>query len=91
MPKDLQVDKFWGFMERKKTTGEKFFSNLASCINEIAPEHTSLKRIKRKNLFQGAEDCNRKPNQFAIQHCVSAFQFKTKIVTAVQLALNLTK
>ena len=27
---------------------------------------SALKRIKRKNLFHGAEDCNRKQNQFAL-------------------------
>ena len=57
MPKDLQVDKFWGFMGRKKIAGERIFNNLAAL--------TSLKRISRKNLFHGAEDCNRKQNQFA--------------------------
>ena len=37
VPKHLQVDKFWGFMGRKKTAGERIFSNLATL--------TSLKRI----------------------------------------------
>ena len=35
MPKDLQVDKFWGFMGWKKIAGERIFSNLAALIKSL--------------------------------------------------------
>ena len=46
------------------------------CISEIASVHASLKRILRKKLFHGAEDYNRKPNQFARWQCVHAFKLQ---------------
>ena len=49
------------------------------CIYEIAPVHTSPKRIYQKNLFHGAEDYNRKQNQFAQRHCVRAFKLQIKL------------
>ena len=35
MPKDLQVDKFWGFMGRKKVAGERIFSNLVASMKSF--------------------------------------------------------
>ena len=35
MPKDLQVDKFWGFTRRKKITGEQIFSNIAALMKSL--------------------------------------------------------
>ena len=35
MPKDLLVDKFWGFMRRKKIAGERIFSNVAALIKSL--------------------------------------------------------
>ena len=35
MPKDLQVDKFWGFMGWKKIADERIFSNLAALIKSL--------------------------------------------------------
>ena len=35
MPKDLQVDKFWGFMRRKKIAGEQIFSNPAALMKSL--------------------------------------------------------
>ena len=46
MPKDLQVEKFWGFMGRKKITGQRIFKNQAALIKSLQCNvHTSLKRI----------------------------------------------
>ena len=35
IPKDLQVDKFWGFMRRKKKIGEQIFSSLAALMKSL--------------------------------------------------------
>ena len=37
MPKDLQVDKFWGFMGRKKIAGKRIFSNFAALVKSLIP------------------------------------------------------
>ena len=35
MPKDLQVDKFWGFMGRKKIASARIFSSLAALMKSL--------------------------------------------------------
>ena len=37
MPIDLQVDKFWGFMGRKKIARDRIFSNLAALMKSLIP------------------------------------------------------
>ena len=62
IPKDLQVEKFWGFIWRKKIAGEQIFSNLAALMKSflvIPHSNASSERIF------SMEDCNRKQNQLA--------------------------
>ena len=57
IPKDLQVDKFWGYMGWKKIAGERIFSNLAALMKSLLCIPHSNASCER-TLTNDAEDCN---------------------------------